>query len=98
MTPLRQAIITGDVPTASLWLHHAEHAIDPFERGVAMLEALADPVFEGLQRDRCRDELIAAIEDGIALEEDGASKLLAMMIAKPERFGVSAEQVQQLET
>jgi len=84
-TPLRDAIIVGDLPTATLWLQHAGQDGKPFERGLAMMEALADPLFEGPDRAACLETLITSLEEWIALEERGAASLLAILQADAPR-------------
>ena len=83
-TSLQDAVETGDLPTAHLWLKIA--TANPFERGVALLEALADPLFEGEERQRIASSFLDSLEDWLALEEPAAQILLYSAIARAATF------------
>ena len=85
---LRAAQLTGDLPTARLWLSAA--TTSSFERGVALLEALADPLLEGPERLRVASSFIDSLEDWLALEEAGATVLLHAATAKASRFDAAS--------
>jgi hypothetical protein len=92
ITDLRAALTTGDVPTAELWLQTAMSRDKAFERGVGILEALADPLLDDHARLYHLDDLLDQLENWLAVDEANTRSVLAQMIAHPERLHTKRRQ------
>lgn len=90
LTPLREALITGDIPVFELWMAHADSARSSFvDRCIATMEALRDPYLDDqAQRAALTTKLISDLEDGLGSPKQvrDAELLISELLANPDSY------------